>query len=408
MSIYLETYGCTMNKADSEIIKALLRDEITEDFTKADIVIINSCGVKGPTEHKIRKRIKEIQSYNKSLIVAGCLPKISEVDTNVIGTNVYDIVEAVQKVKSGEKVSILKEEKKNKLCCPRIGDGVNAIIPISEGCLGSCTYCAARFARGHLFSYPAEAVVRTAHNFIGQGYREIEITAQDTGCYGVDHGVRLPSLLERLCALEGEFKIRVGMMNPNHALDILDDLLDVYKDEKIYNFLHVPVQSGNDEILELMGREYQTREFLQICAAFRKKFPDLYLCTDIIVGFPTETEEHFRDTLALVRTIQPDKINVTRFSPRPRTEAAELPQLPDWIKKERSRALYRLRMDISLKINRKYVGKSFQVLINQRGTVRNTMVGRTFNYKPVICVGSLGEFTSVTIKSAQPTYLKAV
>jgi len=397
-----------MNRADSEIIKALLKDQITKNFEKADLVIINSCGVKGPTEHKIRKRIKEIQELNKPLIVAGCLPKISDLDTNVIGTNVYDIVEAVNKVKKGQKVKIITEEKENKLCYARTGDSIIGIIPISEGCLGSCTYCAARIARGHLFSYPPESIIETAQHFITQGYKELQITSQDTGCYSINHSERLPSLLKELVSLEGKFKIRVGMMNPNHALDILDDLLAVYKDEKIYKFLHIPVQSGNDQILKLMNRKYTINEFLKVCSTFKKEFPRLYLCTDIIVGFPTETEVQFSDTLELVKKIEPDKINVTRFSPRPHTKAAEMPQIPDWIKKERSRKLYKLRMDISLQINKHYVGKSFEVLINQKGTVENTMIGRIFNYKPVVCTGTLGEFKTVTIKSAKPTYLKAI
>jgi threonylcarbamoyladenosine tRNA methylthiotransferase CDKAL1 len=410
MSIYLETYGCTMNKADSEIIKELLRPQLTENFEEADIVIINSCGVKGPTEHKIRKRIEEIKAKNKPLIVAGCLPKISDLDVNVVGTNVYDIVEAVQKVREGHTVHIIRDEKQNKLCYPRTGDGVNAIIPISEGCLGSCTYCAARFARGHLYSYPAESIIKTAREFISQGYKELQITSQDTGCYGTDlnTGEELPSLLEKLVSLEGKFKIRVGMMNPNHTLDILEDLLSVYHHEKIYKFLHIPVQSGNNHILQAMNRKYTVDEFLTICQAFRTEFPDLYVCTDVIVGFPTETEEQFHDTLTLVKKINPDKINVTRFSPRPRTEASKMPQIPDWIKKERSRLLYKLRMDISLSINKKYVGKTYEVLINRKGTVPPTMIGRLFNYKPVVCTGDMGSFSRVVITGAAPTYLKAL
>lgn len=408
MPIYVETYGCTMNKADSEVIKALLKDQITKDINEADIVIINSCGVKGPTEHKIRKRIREIQALGKSLIVAGCLPKISDLDTNVIGTNVYDIVEAVHKVTQGERVSIIKEEKENKLCYPRIGDSVTAIIPIAEGCLGACSYCAARLARGHLFSYPVESIVKTTEQFIGEGYKEVQITSQDTGCYGLDRKDRLPFLLKKLVQIKGKFKIRVGMMNPNHVLDILDDLIEVYHNEKIYKFLHIPVQSGSNELLEIMNRKYTISEFEEICSAFKRKFPRLCLWTDIIVAFPTETEEQFADTLDLVRKIQPDKINVTRFSPRPNTKAAKMPQFPDRIKKERSRTLHTLRMDISLKINRQYTGKSLEVLINQEGKVRNTMIGRTFNYKPVVCTGDLGVVKTVTIKKAEPTYLKAI
>lgn len=396
-----------MNKADSEIIKALLKDQITDDFDDADMIIINSCGVKGPTEYKIRKRIKEIQHQGTPLIVAGCLPKISELDTNVVGTNVYDIAEAVKKVEQGQKVNIIKEEKRNKLCYPRTGNNVIGIIPISEGCLGSCTYCATRLARGRLFSYPVKSIVETAEQFIAQGCKELQITSQDTGCYGMDHGDRLPSLLQKLVSLEGAFKIRVGMMNPNHAHQILDDLLQVYHNDTIYQFLHIPVQSGNNQILQLMNRKYTIDQFLEVCSAFKREFPHSCLWTDIIVGFPTETEDQFNDTLEMVKKIQPDKINVTRYSPRPNTKAAKMPQIPGWIKKERSRVLYRLRMDVSLQINRQYTGKSFEVLVNQKGSVKRTMIGRTFNYKPVVCSGNLGEFRIVTITNVKPTYLKA-
>jgi MiaB-like tRNA modifying enzyme len=408
MLIYLETYGCTMNEADSQIMEALLADSLTQQFDEADCVIINSCGVKGPTERKIRKRIAEIMASDKALIVTGCLPLISPVNGAVVGTNVYDILEAVERVKRGKSVNIIATAKKNKLSYPRRGDGVVGIIPISEGCLGSCTYCAARLARGHLFSYPLESVVNTARRFLSSGYRELQLTSQDTGCYGMDHGVRLPALLEMLTSLEGKFKIRVGMMNPTHISDILDDLLEIYENEKIFTFLHIPVQSGNDDILQKMNRKYTVREFTEICKRVKKAFPHLCLWTDIIVGFPTETDEQFQDTLDLVKKIRPDKINVTRFSPRPNTPASKMKQIPGWIKKERSRALHKLRMDISHEINKSYVGTCHEILIDKEGTVPSTMIGRTDNYKPVVCTGNRGEFTHVTITGAQPTYLKAL
>ncbi len=304
-------------------------------------------------------------------------------------------------------MNIITDKKENKLIYPRCGHRIKGIIPISEGCLGSCTYCAARLARGHLYSYPMESVVRTAERFIKNGCKELQITSQDTGCYGFDQKERLPALLKNVVGIEGKFKIRVGMMNPNHTLDILDDLINVYHNEKIYTFLHVPVQSGSNEILKKMNRKYTVDEFLYICNQFRKAFPNICLWTDIIVGFPTETDEQFYDTLKLVKKIQPDKINVTRFSPRPGTKAMNMPQIPGWIKKERSRALHKLRMDISLKINKEYIKKSYEVLINKKGSVEGTMMGRTFNYKPVVCHGKLGEFKTVIIKKAKPTYLIA-
>lgn len=417
MSIYLETYGCTMNHADSEIIRAILHDSLTDSYEEADCVIINSCGVKGPTERKIRKRIAEIQADNKALIITGCLPLISPLNTNVVGTNVYDICEAVTHMENNHPVNLIATTKKNKLCYPRKGDGVVAILPISEGCLGSCTYCAARLARGHLFSYPIKSVIKTAQAFIAAGYKELQITSQDTGCYGMDREnnrdedrerTYLPALLRVLTEIEGDFKIRVGMMNPNHVKDILDDLMEIYHDEKIFTFLHIPVQSGNDDILKKMNRKYTVAEFKDICSAFKREFPQVCLWTDIIAGFPTETDEQFQDTLQLVRDITPDKINVTRYSPRPNTPASTMNLIPGWIKKERSRALHRLRMKVSHEINQSYVGKSYTVLVEKQGKVPSTMIGRTFNYKPVICHGTPGEFKNVIITGAKPTYLTAL
>jgi len=196
------------------------------------------------------------------------------------------------------------------------------------------------------------------------------------------------------------------MMNPDNVLKILDDLIEAYRSEKIYKFLHIPVQSGDDYILKKMRRNYTVYDFEYIVNRFRKEIKNIAICTDIIVGFPGESEENFQNTVELIKRIRPDKINVTRYSIRPNTEAAKMKQVYGWVKKERSRAMHKLRMEIGYEKNKKYVGKKHEVLITEEG--KRNMVGKMFNYKSVVLNGNIGEFKVVKIKKAAPTYLMAV
>ncbi|MFQ6089517.1 MAG: tRNA (N(6)-L-threonylcarbamoyladenosine(37)-C(2))-methylthiotransferase [Candidatus Methanofastidiosia archaeon] len=404
--IYLETYGCTMNKSDSEIMRYLLRDELTDDLSMADVVIINSCGVKEKTERKIRRRIRELNG--KRIILAGCLPRISQVDgVSQIGCNIYDVLDVVREVRKGKIAKNVDLRKRNKLEFEREREGCIAIVPISEGCLGSCSFCATKFARGSLMSYPKDCIIEEVRKCVSQGFKEIQLTAQDTGCYGFDIGSSLPELLKEIVEIPGKFRVRAGMMNPNHLKYILDELLEIYKNEKLYKFLHLPLQSGNDEILKLMGRGYTSKDFIIMVERFKREIPDLYLSTDVICGFPLETDEQFEDTLRVIERLKPDKVNVTRFSPRPKTKASKMPQFPDRIRKERSRKLSKLRLKISEEINRKYLSKDVEVLISEVGR-KDTMIGRTSNYKPVVCRGELGEFKKVRIRRVKPTYLSSL
>ncbi|MCD6148217.1 tRNA (N(6)-L-threonylcarbamoyladenosine(37)-C(2))-methylthiotransferase [bacterium] len=408
--VYIETYGCTMNKGDTEIMIGYLGDLYTEDMDKADIVIVNSCGVKIQTERKILRRINELCN-SKKVIVAGCLPKINpeSIDERVYGIldpqSVHRIREIIDKVSKGERVKIFSENT-DKSFLKKKRKGITAIIPISEGCTGKCAYCGTKLARGNLLSFDFEKLVEEAREVVNNGYKEILLTSQDTGCYGFDKGHTLPELLNRITDIEGKFRIRVGMMNPDNVLKILDDLIEAYRSEKIYKFLHIPVQSGDDYILKKMRRNYTVDDFEYIVNRFRKEIKNIAICTDIIVGFPGESEENFQNTVELIKRIRPDKINVTRYSIRPNTEAAKMKQVYGWVKKERSRAMHKLRMEIGYEKNKKYVGKKHEVLITEEG--KRNMVGKMFNYKSVVLNGNIGEFKVVKIKKAAPTYLMAV
>ncbi|MCO6040770.1 tRNA (N(6)-L-threonylcarbamoyladenosine(37)-C(2))-methylthiotransferase [Thermococcus alcaliphilus] len=418
MRVHIETYGCTRNKADAEIMEALLLKAGYEiaDLDSAEYVVVNTCAVKDPTEKHMSKRIKELIDSGKKVIVTGCLPHVNpdaidERASGILGVKSIDrIVEAIQLAEKGEKLISVegwKERSIDKLELPRIWKGgVVFVVPISEGCLNACTYCATRFARGVLKSYKPELIVKWVKDAVAKGYKEIQLSSEDTGCYGFDIGTNLARLLDEITTIEGDFRVRVGMMNPNNAIKILDELIEVYKDEKIYKFLHLPVQSGDNEILRKMGRTYTVEEFEEIVKEFRKHIKDLNLNTDIIVGFPGESEEAFQNTVELVKRIKPDKINVSRFSPRPGTLAAKMEgQIVGWKVKERSRYLHRLRLAISYEINKRYIGREVEVLTHSPGE-KGGIEGRTMNYKDIILPDApLGEFVRVKVTKATSTYL---
>jgi len=418
MRVHIETYGCTRNKADAEIMEALLLKAGYEiaDLDSAEYVVVNTCAVKDPTEKHMSKRIKELIDSGKRVIVTGCLPHVNpnaidERVSGILGVKSIDrIVEAIQLAEKGEKLISIegwKERNIDKLELPRIWKGgVVFVVPISEGCLNACTYCATRFARGVLKSYKPELIVKWVKEALAKGYREIQLSSEDTGCYGFDIGTNLAKLLDEITAIEGDFRVRIGMMNPNNAIKILDELVEVYKDEKIYKFLHLPVQSGDNEILRKMGRTYTVEEFEEIVKEFRKHIKELNLNTDIIVGFPGESEEAFQNTVELVKRIKPDKINVSRFSPRPGTLAAKMKgQIVGWKVKERSRYLHRLRLAISYEINKRYIGREVEVLTHSPGE-KGGIEGRTMNYKDIILPDApIGEFVRVKVTKATSTYL---
>lgn len=418
MRVYIETYGCTTNQADTDIMRGILsmEHEIVENIRSADMVIVNTCGVINFTEKKILRRIHELKKEGKIIIATGCLTRISRgkmrelCDALVSPDNVHRIGEAVKRVMLGEKVEFLEVTSvdKSELCQykRRLNENAIAIVSISEGCLGSCSYCATKIARGRLRSFSIESIVREVEMAVRSGFREIQLTSQDTGAYGLDKGTNLAELLERISDIRGEFRVRVGMMNPQHAMAILDDLINAFSSEKIYKFLHIPVQSGDNRVLEDMRRGHTAEDYEHVVNAFRKHFDDVVISTDIIAGFPTESEDSFWKSYELVERTRPDIVNITRFSPRKGTPACRLKDIPDWIKKERSRKLTELVRKIGLENNLKFVGRNVRVLVTRAGK-NGTLLSRMDSYRPVILEsGEIGKFLKVKIECARFNYLK--
>ena len=419
--IHVESFGCPTSKADGELMAGCLSEagyEVVDETEDADVLIYNTCAVKSPTENRVISMLKSAPK-GKRLIVAGCLPLINlerlkaEVDFDgAVGPALgCDIVEVVRSVCRGEKVVLLRANSMPSSDLPRRPiNQVVGIVPIGYGCLGSCSYCCVRFARGHLRSYKVEELVERVKRDLNSGAREIWLTSQDNACYGKDIDTDLAELLRAVCKIDGDFFVRVGMMTPNQALEILDDLVDAYGDERFFKFLHLPVQSGDDEVLELMSRFYSVKDFKTIVSCFREEFPRITIATDVICGFPSESEEAFERTLKLVKEVQPDIVNVSRFFSRPDTPAKEMKQLPPLIVKARSGRMSGLASRISSERNKAWLGWEGKVLVDEIGSKPASWVGRNFAYKPVVLRTDeplLGRLVDIRIVRASPTYLEA-
>ena len=328
LTLYTETYGCTYNTGDTEKIIEIAKANgcrIVDSPFEADAVLINTCIVIEKTEAHMYERLTMYEK--KKLFITGCLPPVAE-----------------SRLRSQFPKAYIINPDDIHSCYRAVGTasvGTQAVLQIARGCSGHCTYCITRLARGKLHSFPLDDIVKQAKAFIAAGATELQITAQDTASWGMDTDspLRLPDLLRALGELDGNFMIRVGMANPDNLLPILDDFLDALKCEKIFLFLHIPVQSGSDEVLKRMGRRYTTAQYEEIITRSRAAFPDIRICTDYIAGFSGETDEDGEASVQQVRRTRPGKVNITRFSVRPGTPAAKWKRLPEPIKKARSRAL---------------------------------------------------------------------
>lgn len=428
--IHIVTFGCTHNQSDSEVMAGLLKNagfDIVDRPDNAQLIIINSCSVKNLAETKFFKAIREIEKNHpkKKIILAGCIPQADKKlveqklkNYSIIGTSqLTKIVDVVVHTLMGDTIQILVKEKNPRLNLPKIRKNkIVEIVPISEGCLDNCAFCKTKQARGSLFSYDKNAIIKQTKSALKDGCKEIWLTSQDCAIYGFDltPKTNLAELLRDIVKINSDFKIRVGMANPHHIFKFLDDLIEIYKNKKLFKFLHVPVQSGNNEILKLMKRKYNVEKYKEIINKFKKEIPDLTISTDIICGFPTETEEQFQDSISLVKETKPDIINISRFWLRPGTAAEKLKQLPGGITKKRSVRLNKIFNKIALENNKKWIGWKGSVLIDEKGKLKKgkkTWMGRNASYKPIVVEGKskkfkLGQKINVRIVDVSEHYLK--
>ncbi len=420
--VFIKNFGCSSNIADGEVLAGCLAKagfQIVHSELDADLLIFNTCGVKGPTENRIIDALKHAPK-NKKILIAGCLPKISferlcsETYFNGVVGPAFgsEIVDVVKRVFAGEKVIDLNPAKKKPpLSLPRQkSNPVVSIIPINFGCLGSCTYCCVIFARGHLRSYSTSEIVERVQSDYAAGSREFWITSQDTAAYGRDLGTDLAELITEIGCLPGDFRVRIGMMTPNLITEMQNRLITAFDDPRIFKFLHLPVQSGDDSVLQYMHRFYTAAEFKEIVKTFRTEFPQLTLATDVIVGFPGETAEAFENTLELLEEVKPDVTNVSKFFARPKTVAARMKEslVSKEETKRRSTVTAELAKRLSAERNQRWVGWSGEVLIDEKGKVEGSWVGRNFAYKPIVVKSKdnlLGKTLQVKVVDALGTYL---
>ncbi|PXF52554.1 MAG: hypothetical protein C4B56_05415 [Candidatus Methanophagaceae archaeon] len=403
--VHIETFGCTANAGDTQKLRAILKRsgyQLVTDYKKADCVIVNTCTVTKRTELNVVKRLEELKKQGKHVIVAGCMAAAQpELVKSVLGKDTIMITPE-------ELYPVMDFDFDN-------NSSVVGIIPISMGCLGECTYCIVKRARGRLKSLSPDRICSALRSAVAAGVKEIRITAQDCAAYGFDRtdmgmdmAVKLPELLRMLTEVEGDFRIRIGMMNPFTLLCIIDELLEAFESDKVFKFFHIPVQSGSDKVLSDMRRNYKVADFVEIVRRIRRRFHYCTICTDFIVGFPTEDEDDFRASLQLLEEVKPEKVNITRFSPRPGTEASKLKDMLARDKKMRSRTMSAIYHRMALEANNQLIGAELPVLVTERGD-KGGVIARDPSYKTIILEEDLppGSFHKVRVKDARSTYLVA-
>lgn len=393
-TIHVESYGCTFNHADTAKIVAVAERQgcVQVPADEAECIIINTCTVVGATERTMLRRIRAFAG--REIVVTGCMPVVQR-----------DLL-----LETDPTLHLIEPEEMY-LTCPEVGamtDPHTGVVQTGTGCLGSCAYCITRAARGPLKSFSAEAIVSEVERLAAAGAYEIQLTGQDVSAWGMDIGQDLSYLLEQISGVEGDFRLRVGMMNPATAGRIIDRLAPAFAHQKIFGFVHLPVQSGSDAVLASMNRGYTASVFEEVVAAFRAEIPDVRVSTDIIAGFPTEGCQEFDETLAMIGRVRPTKVNITRFSVRERTPAACYHDLPDWVKKERSRALTRLTERIYDEENLRWIGRELPVMVTEQKK-NGSVVARDSTYQNIIIPEEipLGTRLRVTVTGHRRHYLVA-
>ena len=376
LKIYFESYGCTLSKSEAGLyVNRMLSEggELVKDPQEADLSVIGTCVVIKHTQDRMMSRIEDLSRSSK-VKVLGCLPSVSG------GALESERIEVLQpkdfrSFYSGALDDVEIRE-------PSIFDG----IPINQGCTGSCNYCISRVARGKLVSRPPEKIVNQIRMQLGRGIREVRISSLDTAAYGRDINHLLPELVGDILSIDSDFMLRIGMMEPKNTSGIIDSLLDRMENSRVYRFLHIPVQSGDDRILDLMNREYHAQAFREIVQKFRMRFPDGTVSTDIISGYHGEDEESFRLTKELLIGARPEIVNITRFSPRPYTPDYESRVPPSNLVKKWTRDYSEIHKAMLKERLDSLMGREEEIMVTEK-VKPGTSVGRDKSYRPVVVEG---------------------
>ena len=375
------TLGCKVNQYDSDAMRSLfLSRGYTATEKDADIYVINTCSVTSIGDKKSRQLIRRIRREHPGAIIAaaGCYAQLSPEEVAAAGCDVVvgnqnrarivDYIEEAAAGRAGSHVVDIMQvaEFENLTVTPEGEEKTRAFVKVQEGCDNYCTFCIIPYARGRLKSRRPDDAVAEVMLLAEKGYREIVLTGIHLGNYGVDlrDGTRLSTLVERLLAIPGISRIRLGSIE---SVEVSDELIRILQTERrVCRHLHLPIQSGSDAVLARMHRHYRLAEFKKLIATLREKIPGLALTTDLIVGFPGETEALFEETLETLRELKFSGIHVFPYSPRTGTPAASYPdQVSPAVKKERVHRVEEMETEIATAYRRTFLGKSVRVLAEE-------------------------------------------
>ena len=423
------TYGCQMNVNESAKMTQMLKKmgyEMTEDIEDSDLVFLNTCTIREGAATKVYgklgdlKRIKEEKSGNMIIGVTGCLAqevrdefikRTPYVDLVLGNQNIGRIPDIIERIEKGEETHIVMVDDEDELPTrvdADFGDDIVASISITYGCNNYCTFCIVPYVRGMERSVPINEVVRDVEQYTKKGYKEILFLGQNVNSYGsdlADKSDNFAELLKRSAAVEGDFWIKY--VSP-HPKDFSDDVIDaIAKNSKIARMLHLPLQSGSTKILDAMNRGYTKEEYIKLAKKIKEKIPDIGLTTDIIVGFPGETDEDFQDTMDVVNEVGFENAYMFMYSKRTGTPAATMEnQVDEKVKNERLQKLIRLQNMKAREESQKYLGQTIKVLVEGPSRKNPEMLtGRTSTHKVVLFKNNgknlKGKFVNIKINDAK-------
>jgi tRNA-2-methylthio-N6-dimethylallyladenosine synthase len=404
-NLALLTYGCQMNKYDSEKMVGLLENSgirLTENLDNADVIILNTCSIREKAEHKVYSqlgRLSPLKKKNPNLIigVGGCVAQIQgekilqrapQVDL-VFGTlNINRLPKLIKKIEeTGARIADIDSDSDmdaDSEAIKREGT-THAWVSIMHGCDNYCTYCIVPYTRGREKSRNKETIVSEIKELTEKGFKEITLLGQNVNSYGRDlaEGKDFPALLSLIDRIDGIERIR---FMTSHPKDLSDRLIKAMTElPKVCEYLHLPMQSGSDNVLHNMKRGYTSGEYLEKIAQIKEAVPEIALSSDVIVGFPGETDEDFEKTRDIIMKVRYDGIFLFKYSPRPETPASEFSnQIPNDVKQARFEEIMKLQNNITLNKNKEYEGKAVEILIEGKSkNDDNKLMGRTRTNKIV-------------------------
>lgn len=427
------TYGCQMNLHESEKISGILSGmgmSAVNEPENADVVVFNTCCIRDTAERRALGNIgkmKELKKKNKNLliVVTGCMTQQNGFAENMKERYQYvDVILGTHNISDLENQIRIRLEKKKRVAAVLDTDGYiddettpvtrtsfpNAWVNINYGCNNFCTYCIVPYVRGRERSRDMKSIISECEKLIYDGYKEITLLGQNVNSYGndvPDENVNFANLLREVAKIDGKFRIR---FMTSHPKDLTEDVVKAIRDnDKICNNIHLPIQAGSNSVLKNMNRRYTREHYLGLIDMIRRYLPDCGITTDIMVGFPYETEEDFLDTMDIVEKVRFSTAFTFIYSVRKGTKAAEMPQIPYEIKQNRIKRLIARQNEITEEISKDYVGNVYEILVEGMQEKKNGyVVGRTESGRLVSAKGDesmIGEFKNVKITAVKNAQL---